>query len=147
MLVIELQQRLSNLDTELGTQRDRARQMEARANFLENEKALLTAAEQRLVRMVDSLSTEKHKLSAQLQVEQKVCNSLGAPVALPDISNKLSFIHLARSLSSRIACTCRNLRTRKLVMYPREDASLVRLLDWRASLRLHRGQGWIRTGT
>ncbi|KAK9917001.1 hypothetical protein WJX75_009773 [Coccomyxa subellipsoidea] len=48
VLVIELQQRLSNLDTELGTQRDKARQMEARANFLENEKALLTAAEQRL---------------------------------------------------------------------------------------------------
>jgi chromosome segregation ATPase len=75
VLVIELQQRLSNLDTELGTQRDKARQMEARANFLENEKALLTAAEQRLVRTVEGLSTEKHKLSAQLQVEQKVCKS------------------------------------------------------------------------
>ncbi len=72
VLVIELQQRLSNLDTEVGNLRDKARQMEARTNFLENEKALLAAAEQRLVRTVEGLSTEKHKLSAQLQVEQKV---------------------------------------------------------------------------
>ncbi len=70
--MIELQQRLSNLDAELGAQRDKAHQMEARANFLENEKALLSAAEQRLIHMVEGLSMEKHKLAAQLQVEQKV---------------------------------------------------------------------------
>ncbi|CAL8467199.1 g6735 [Coccomyxa elongata] len=71
VLVIELQQRHSNLDAELGAQRDKARQLEARVNFLENEKALLTAAEQRLIHMVEGLSMEKHKLAAQLQVEQK----------------------------------------------------------------------------
>jgi len=72
VLVNELQQRLSNLDSELGTLRDKTRQAEARANSLQNEKALLTSTEQRSLRTVEELSMEKHKLSAQLHVEQKV---------------------------------------------------------------------------
>lgn len=78
----ELQQRLSNLDSELGTLRDKTRQAEARANSLQNEKALLTSTEQRLLRTVEELSMEKHKLSAQLQVEQKVHEQTACVVAL-----------------------------------------------------------------
>ena len=71
----ELQQRVSNLDVEAGEARDRARQLEARASSLDSEKKLLAASEERLSRMVEDLSSEKHKLRAQLQVEQKVRSS------------------------------------------------------------------------
>ena len=72
VLVNELQQRVSALDADIASVRDGARQLDARARSAESEKALLAAAEQRLARTVDDLSAEKHKLRAQLQVEQKV---------------------------------------------------------------------------
>jgi cell division protein FtsB len=72
VLVNEMQQRLSNTDAQLSSEKDKARQLERRASTLENERALVAAAEQRLSRMVEELSTEKHKLHAHLQVEQRV---------------------------------------------------------------------------
>ena len=76
VLVNELQQRVSALNAEVTSLRDGARQLDARARAAESEKTLLAAAEQRLALMVEDLSAEKHKLRAQLQVEQKVCSLL-----------------------------------------------------------------------
>lgn len=73
VLVNDMQQKLSALDAEAAAARDRARQMEAKASSLDSERALLATAEQRLTRMVDELSAEKHRLMAQSRVEQKVC--------------------------------------------------------------------------
>ena len=72
VLVNDLQQKLSTLDAESLAARDKARQMEAKASSLESEKALLVTAEQRQASMIGELSTEKHRLLAQSQVEQKV---------------------------------------------------------------------------
>ncbi len=72
VLVNDMQQKLGTLDAEASAARDRARQLEAKASSLESEKALLATAEQRLTRMINELSAEKHKLMAQSQVEHKV---------------------------------------------------------------------------
>ena len=72
VLVNELQQRIGALNADITSLRDEARQLDARARAAESEKALLAAAEQRRALMVEDLSAEKHKLRAQLQVEQKV---------------------------------------------------------------------------
>jgi hypothetical protein len=72
VLVNELQQRVAGLSADVTAERERARAAEAAAGAAQNEKALLAAAEQRLARMVEDLSAEKHRLRAQLQVEQKV---------------------------------------------------------------------------
>ena len=72
VLVNDMQQKLGTLDAEAAATRDRARQLEAKASSLESEKALLVTAEQRLARMINELSAEKHKLMAQSQVEHKV---------------------------------------------------------------------------
>lgn len=72
VLVNDMQQKLGTLDAEASATRDRARQLEAKASSLESEKALLATAEQRLTRMINELSAEKHKLMAQSQVEHKV---------------------------------------------------------------------------
>lgn len=73
VLVNDMQQKLAALDAEAAAARDRARQMEAKASSLDSERALLATAEQRLTRMVNELSAEKHRLMAQSQVEQRVC--------------------------------------------------------------------------
>jgi hypothetical protein len=77
VLVNDMQQKLGALDAEAAAAMDRARQMEAKASSLDSERALLSAAEQRLTRMVDELSADKHRLVAQSQVEQKVCVKKG----------------------------------------------------------------------
>ena len=72
VLVNDMQQKLGTLAAEAAATTDRARQLEAKASSLESEKALLATAEQRLTRMINELSAEKHKLMAQSQVEHKV---------------------------------------------------------------------------